>query len=67
MEKTFYMVYREGGGTPTKKHETEIDAIKEAERLISANNNVVKFFILKAVSKVERKPTPISVEALSDE
>lgn len=33
MEKQFFMVYAEGQGAPTYKHENEQAASKEAERL----------------------------------
>lgn len=60
-DKTFYMVFKEGGGAPTKKHETEIEAIAEAERLCG-NNSTNKFYVCKSTCVVYRKPQPITIE-----
>lgn len=47
MEKQFFMVYAEGQGAPTYKHENEQAASKEAERL--AEKLGVNTTVLQAV------------------
>ena len=56
--KTFYMIYVEGGSTPTVKHNNPIDAQKEAERLALRTNK--KTYILKAEQLVEAVGIKIS-------
>ena len=36
--KKFWMLFAEGGSSPTHKHESYLDAIQEAKRIASANN-----------------------------
>ena len=50
MEKQFFMVYAEGQGAPTYKHENEQAASKEAERL--AEKLGVNTTVLQAVKTV---------------
>lgn len=47
----FWLVWREGGGTPTHPHFTKAEAEREAERLAKANTGQV-FFVLKATGGV---------------
>ena len=47
----FYMVYLEGGGSPTKQHTTEASAAVEAERL--AKSNKKNAYVLRPVGKAE--------------
>lgn len=56
--KTFYMIYVEGGSTPTVKHDNPVDAQKEAERL--AIKTKKKTYILKAEQLVEAVGIKIS-------
>ncbi len=44
--KKFYMVYAESGNSPTKKHETEREALEEAQRLCDLEQRNV--FVLRA-------------------
>lgn len=47
--KTFYLVWRLGGGAPTKQHASHHQAQSEACRLAGENPGV-EFVVLKAVS-----------------
>lgn len=51
METTFYMIYVEGGNTPTYKHETYKQALEEAKRLTQRLNKPA--YILEARQKIE--------------
>ena len=48
-EKSFFMVYVEGGSMPSKRHEDQFKAQEEAERL--CNKMGKSAYILKAISK----------------
>ncbi len=49
--KTFWLVWREGGNTPTSKHPNRQLASAEAERLARCNKGA-HFVILRAVAAV---------------
>lgn len=54
MEREFYkfwMVWREGGSSPTYRHQTKEAATAEAERLAKSNPDQV-FYVLKATGAV---------------
>lgn len=50
----FYMLYREGGLNPVKKHFTYEEAQEEAKRIAQKESR--KVYILKTCAKVECKP-----------
>lgn len=52
-QQPFYMIYVEGAGSPTYKHETIESAQYEAKRL--ADTTEKKVYILCSVCSVERK------------
>ena len=56
--KTFYMIYVEGGNAPAIKHNDNIDALREAERL--AIKTQKKTYVLKAEQLVEAVGVKIS-------
>ena len=64
MEKQFYMVYAEGKGAPTYKHENEQAASKEAERL--AEKLGVNTTVLQAVKTVAPKDITKRVKTYAD-
>lgn len=47
-ESSFFMVYREGGASPTHRHTTEESAKQEAERI--ARESKARTFVLKAIA-----------------
>lgn len=51
----FYVVWREGGESPTVRHESFKSAKKEAERLASTHQG--KFFVLCSVGHAQRVET----------
>jgi hypothetical protein len=51
--RDFYLVWAEGGGTPTHKHATEQDARAEAERLARAHPNAV-FCVLGLIGAAKK-------------
>ena len=50
--KRFWMVWKDGANAPTKKHETRVAALVEANRLSTANPSFV-FYVLVAEYEVE--------------
>ncbi len=64
MEKQFFMVYAEGQGAPTYKHENEQAASKEAERL--AEKLGVNTTVLQAVKTVSPKDITKRVKTYAD-
>lgn len=64
MEKQFFMVYAEGQGAPTYKHENEQAASKEAERL--AEKLGVNTTVLQAVKQVAPKDITKRVKTYAD-
>lgn len=64
MEKQFFMVYAEGQGAPTYKHENEQTASKEAERL--AEKLGVNTTVLQAVKTVSPKDITKRVKTYAD-
>lgn len=59
MEREFYkfwMVWREGGSSPTYRHQTKEAATLEAERLAKSNPDQV-FYVLKATGAVRARST----------
>jgi hypothetical protein len=64
-DNTFWMVFGEGAGAPTYKHNTEVGARTEANRLATLNSGR-RFFVLEAVGVAElpkTKPTYQSFHA----
>ena len=53
MNRQFWIVWQENGGTPTHKHETKESAIAEAKRLakLSPDNN---FFVLESIGAAKK-------------
>lgn len=49
----FFLVWREGGGSPTFKHERQDGAAGEAERLARAHPGE-RFFVLAPLQAIER-------------
>ena len=65
MPKKFFMLYVEGRGNPTMKHEYRHVAMKEAERLSQQANNLgKKVFMLETVATCEVKPGPVEWKVL---
>lgn len=68
-EKVFYAIWRQfGGGSPTVRHATFIDAATEAQRL--ADKTQQKFYILKVIGTVSPNipaPPKINYTQLKDE
>lgn len=60
---TFWMVYGEGKGVPTRKHETREEAVNEAQRLAKLNVGT-KFYVLFAQMQVTADEPVVKVEAL---
>lgn len=58
MNEKFYMIYVDGRNTPTKKHDTEESAIKEATRLARETGKSV--YILKPIKKLEMSEIKIT-------
>ena len=66
-KQIFYMVYMEGEGAPTYKHDTKESAKKEAERLSLLFGK--RTYVLKAEFSIEPAPktiTTILVQPESD-
>jgi hypothetical protein len=59
----FYLVWRSGGANPTKRHETDGDAMNEAARLARANPGV-RFYVLTAERYCEVAETPVTWQTL---
>ena len=59
----FYMVYLEGRGGPTHKHETLEEASAEAERLLATHDTIV--YILQAVVRGKRATIPVEWEVVT--
>ena len=47
----YWYVYRRGCDAPTKRHDSEQQAIAEAQRLAAKEGK--SFYVLKAVAKIE--------------
>lgn len=50
--KKFWMLFAEGQGSPTNKHDNYLDALAEAKRLMNSKN-MTRCYILEAVGVVE--------------
>lgn len=50
MTAKFWMVFAEGGQTPTKRHDNIIDAMREAERISQKNERST--YVLECVGMV---------------
>ena len=58
MSDKFWAVWRKnGGGAPTKKHETKDEALAEAQRLATQSNDA--YFVLEAIGIVAPKVAPV--------
>lgn len=64
MKEVFFMVYAEGQGAPTFKHENEVTATTEAERL--AEKLGVETTVLQAVKSVTPKDITKRVKTYAD-
>lgn len=62
-EERFYMVYMEGEGSPTYKHQTFESAKKEAERLSLLFGK--KTYVLQAGVSIEPAPKTITKELVA--
>ena len=51
-DDSFYVVWKDGGGAPTHRHESEASARREADRLARAHGG--RFYVLCAISFVEK-------------
>lgn len=60
MEKQFFMIYMEGGGAPTFKHGTEVEANNEAKRLTERFGR--KTYVLSAIRSFEMKVNELKEE-----
>lgn len=60
----FWMLYAEGGGAPTQKHDDFRVARSEAVRIVSSNRSVARVYILHADAVVEREAPPIRLSML---
>ena len=56
-EEPFWLVWKGSAGTPTRRHKTEESAIGEARRLAKINPG--RFYVMEAVSFVERPDVPL--------
>jgi hypothetical protein len=54
MDAAFYIVWNPDAGLPRFKHESEHDAVREAERLAGLNPGQ-RFYVLSAISVSEHK------------
>lgn len=60
--KAYWVVWREGGSVPTKKHATRADAEQEAIRLASYNPGYRFVVLVSQTAVVQKKPSPPPVE-----
>ena len=51
--KKFWMLYAEGSGSPTTKHDNYLTALTEAKRLMDSKQSIARIYILEAVGVVE--------------
>jgi len=56
----FYMVWRNGGYAPTKKHET-IESAREESRRLAKQEPQVEYFILRVIEGVMYNENPYRV------
>ncbi len=59
----FWLVWNDDGYPPRFRHETEADAIREAQRLASESRGK-QFYILEATAIVEQAPAPTRITTL---
>lgn len=54
----FWLVWRDGGGCPTRRHQDESSALVEASRL--ARNNIgARFYVLEATKCVAKRDVDV--------
>jgi hypothetical protein len=61
----FWVVWQPEGGSPTFRHETEVSATREAERLAESDRGRA-FYVLEAVS-VSRKVSVVTTKLEEDQ
>lgn len=64
--KAYWVVWREGGSVPTKKHATRADAEQEAMRLARLYPRS-RFVVLVSQIAVMQQPLPVEVTYFSGE
>lgn len=64
--KKFWMLFAEGQGAPTNKHDNYVDALAEARRLMTSKN-MVRCYILEATGVVESERTLYHEEITYDD
>lgn len=65
MSDKFFMVIREDGGAPPmKRHDTEDDAIKEANRLALSSGK--PYYVMKAIGMVKLPEVEIVYEKIDN-
>ncbi len=63
--KKFYMVIKDGVSYTEKKHDTFLEARKEAERLCKKERD--KFYILGSITKCEPGPVTVKWDCIPDD
>jgi hypothetical protein len=56
----FYMVWRNGGSCPTKRHET-IESAREESRRLAESNPCIEFFVMRAIEGVTYTENPFRI------
>ena len=56
-EKAFFMVWNSAGWPPRYRHDTEVSARLEADRLAVANGG--RYYVLQAIAFVEKNETRV--------
>lgn len=65
MEKPFFMVFVEGGNSPTFKHQFRENAATEAKRLTQLTSK--KTYVLKTVEAYEEAPKVLKIEIMEED
>lgn len=58
--EAFYMVWRAGGDSPTRRHDT-IESAREESRRLAKENPCMEFFILRAIEGVIYTENPYRI------
>lgn len=62
----FWLVWKDGGNSPTYRHQSKRDAVHEAERLSRSNPDEV-FYVLKTVDAVSSTATVKHLKLVADD